>query len=112
MLSRSLGPLLVMIFGVSQAFRDVYFGNVFQRVDFLAVILLAFLISALVFGAIAIARAPDEFAIMAGELPSVIWMNVTTALAWTSYFYSLKHLQPSIVNTLHSGMGPLTVLAL
>ena len=110
--TRFLGPALVMIFGVSQAFRDVYFANVFQGIDFLAIILLAFLISALVFGMVAIIRAPGEFAVMASELPSVIWMNITTALAWTSYFYSLKHLQPSIVNTLHSGMGPLTVIAL
>ena len=39
-------------------------------------------------------------------------MNVTTALAWSCYFFGLSHLEPSIVNTLHSGMGPLTVVAL
>jgi hypothetical protein len=39
-------------------------------------------------------------------------MNVTTALAWISYFFALKHLEPSIVNTVHSGMAPLTVVAL
>ena len=39
-------------------------------------------------------------------------MNLTTALAWSCYFFGLSHLEPSIVNTLHSGMGPLTVVAL
>jgi drug/metabolite transporter (DMT)-like permease len=38
--------------------------------------------------------------------------NVTTALAWTCYFFGLKHLEPSIVNTVHSGMAPLTVIGL
>jgi drug/metabolite transporter (DMT)-like permease len=112
MLARFVGLGLVMVFGLSQAFRDVYFANVFQGIDFFAVILLAFLISALVFGTAAIIRAPGEFTIMAGDVSAVVWMNVTTALAWISYFYSLKHLQPSIVNTLHSGMGPLTLIAL
>jgi drug/metabolite transporter (DMT)-like permease len=39
-------------------------------------------------------------------------MNLTTALAWSCYFFGLSHLEPSIVNTMHSGMGPLTVVAL
>jgi hypothetical protein len=39
-------------------------------------------------------------------------MNVTTALAWSCYFFALTHLEPAIVNTVHSGMGPLTVVAL
>jgi len=39
-------------------------------------------------------------------------MNLTTALAWSCYFFALSHLEPSIVNTMHSGMGPLTVVAL
>jgi drug/metabolite transporter (DMT)-like permease len=39
-------------------------------------------------------------------------MNVTTAFAWTCYFFGLTHLEPSIVNTIHSGMAPLTVIGL
>ena len=46
-----LGPALVLLFCVSQAFRDVYFGHVFQGVDFFAVILLAFLASTILFTA-------------------------------------------------------------
>jgi drug/metabolite transporter (DMT)-like permease len=112
MLVRFLGPGLVLLFAVSQAFRDVYFAHVFQGVDVFAVVLLAFSISAVGFGVVALLRAPQELAIVRAEWQAMLWMNITTALAWTSYFYSLKHLQPSIVNTLHSGIGPLTVLAL
>ncbi|MPZ57938.1 MAG: hypothetical protein GEU91_15855 [Rhizobiales bacterium] len=112
MLVRYFGPGLVLLFAVSQAFRDVYFAHVFQGVDVFAVVLLAFSISAIVFGAVALLRAPAEFATMRTEWWAMLWMNATTALAWISYFYSLKHLQPSIVNTLHSGVGPLTVIVL
>lgn len=112
MLVRFLGPGLVLLFAVSQAFRDVYFAHVFQGVDVFVVVLLAFSISAILFGAIALVRAPAEFTTMRAQWRALLWMNATTALAWISYFYSLKHLQPSIVNTLHSGAGPLTVIAL
>ena len=53
-----LGPALVLVFCVSQAFRDVYFGHVFQGVDFFAVILLAFLASTILFTAIPLAARP------------------------------------------------------
>ena len=39
-------------------------------------------------------------------------MNATTALAWSCYFFGLTHLEPAVVNTIHTGMGPLTVLSL
>jgi hypothetical protein len=32
------GPLMVLTFCLSQAFRDVYFANIFQGLDFFAVI--------------------------------------------------------------------------
>jgi len=112
MLASLLGPGLVLVFAVSQAFRDIYFAHLFQGIDVFVVILLAFSISGVAFGLIAWRRTPDEFRIMCREWRVMLWMNVTTALAWTSYFYSLKHLQPSIVNALHSGAGPLTVIVL
>jgi hypothetical protein len=107
-----LGPLLVLAFCLSQALRDVYFGHVFQGVHFFAVILLAFTLSTLVFGSITALRTPAEFKTLRGLIATVLAMNLTTAIAWSCYFFALTHLQPSIVNTVHSGMGPLRVVAL
>src|SRR5882724_2533326 len=111
-LSPLLGPLLVVAFCLSQALRDVYFGHLFQGVDFFAVILVAFTLSTLVFGTVTAIRAPAQFKILRAHVPTVLAMNATTALAWSCYFFALTHLEPSIVNTVHSGMGPLTVIAL
>jgi drug/metabolite transporter (DMT)-like permease len=107
-----LGPALVLLFCISQAFRDVYFGHVFQGVDFFAVILLAFMASTVLFTAIPLIRHPQSFAKLRGQGGIVLAMNLATALAWSCYFFGLSHLEPSIVNTLHSGMGPLTVVTL
>jgi drug/metabolite transporter (DMT)-like permease len=112
MLKELLGPGLVLVFAVSQAFRDVYFANVFQGIDFFLVIALAFTISTVIFAGVMAFREPAALVRLRAELPALAWINVTTAIAWISYFYSLKHLQPSVVNTLHSGAGPLTVIAL
>ena len=107
-----IGPFLVLAFSLSQALRDVYFGRAFQQVDFFVVVLIAFSISTLGFGAVAALRSPAEFRKLRGQLSTVLAINVTTALAWSSYFFALSHLEPAIVNTVHSGMGPLTVVAL
>jgi hypothetical protein len=37
-------------------------------------------------------------------------LNVTTAAAWLSFFFALKHLEPAVVATLYNGAGPLAVL--
>ena len=106
------GPGLVLLFAISQALRDVYFSGVFQGVNLFAVILIAFSISIAVCGLRVGGRVPLLFHRIQAELPTFVWMNITTAIAWSCYFYGLKTLQPSIVNTLHSAIGPLTVVAL
>jgi hypothetical protein len=111
-MSALFGPAMLMVFCLSQALRDVYFASVFQGVDFFAVIVAAFGLSGLGLGAAAAIRAPGEFARLRGRGGTVLAMNLTTALAWTSYFYALKHLEPAVVNTVHSGMAPLTVVVL
>jgi drug/metabolite transporter (DMT)-like permease len=107
-----LGIGLVLVFCLSQAFRDVYFGHVFQDVDFVAVILLAFLCSTVLFTTIPLIRDPGSFGKLRGYGRTVLMMNLTTALAWSCYFFGLTQLEPSVVNTIHSGMAPLTVVVL
>jgi len=111
-MSTLLGPTYVLIFTLSQAFRDVYFGSVFQRFDFFAIIVLAFSLSTVLFGVVTLMRAPDDFGRLRGQSWPIIAANVTTAAAWTCFFFALTYLDPAIVNTIHSAMGPLTVVVL
>jgi len=100
-----LGPALVLVFCLSQAFRDVYFGHAFQGVDFFAIILLAFLASTILFTTVPLIRDRGAFKKLRGHGRTVLMMNLTTALAWSCYFFGLSHLEPSIVNTV-----PFTVI--
>lgn len=111
-MSHWIGPFLVMAFCLSQALRDVYFGNIFQGIDFFLVILLTFSFSSAVFCVITWLRTPDQFAKLAVEWRTLLATKITTTMAWSSYFFALTYLEPSVVNTLHSGMGPITVALL
>jgi len=111
-MTRLLGPIFVLIFALSQAVRDVYFARAFQGIDFFAVVLIAFAIATIVFGGITLLRTPEAFGKLRREFWTVAAMNLTTAIAWSCYFFALSHLEPAVVNTIHSGFAPLTVLAL
>jgi drug/metabolite transporter (DMT)-like permease len=111
-MSALFGPLFVLVFTLSQSFRDVYFGSVFQHYDFFVVMLIAFAWSTIIFAAVTLARAPSEFAALRRQFGTILAANVTTALAWIGFFFALTYVDPAICNTIHSAMGPLTVVML
>jgi hypothetical protein len=40
----------------------------------------------------------------------LVWVNVTSALAWLAFFAALRLIEPSLVQILYSGIGPLSVV--
>ncbi len=107
-----VGLVCLLFFAIAQAVRDAFFGSVFQSVSFLAVAILAFGASTLVFGAWAWWRRRGQVNSLLGFAWLFLALNATTAAAWLSYFFALKHAEPAIVNTLYTGIGPITVLVL
>lgn len=106
------GWMFLLAFAFSQGVRDALFGNVFQSVSFFFVAMLAFGTSTLCFSGLALLRQPKDFTKLAASSGMFAALNVTTAVAWLSFFFALKHLEPAVVATLYNGVGPLTVLAL
>jgi drug/metabolite transporter (DMT)-like permease len=76
------------------------------------VLLIAFGLSTVIFAIISALRTPEQWRMLKGHGGTIFAMNLTTAMAWSSYFFALTWLEPAAVNTLHSGMGPLTVLVM
>jgi drug/metabolite transporter (DMT)-like permease len=107
----ALGATCVAVFVVSTAFRDVYFGGVFQSVSVFVVLLIAFGIATATGLGLLWARGGSLTPLLHAPV-DVLLMNLTTAGAWTCYFFALKFLDPSIVNTLFSGIGPFVIIAL
>ncbi len=107
-----IGALCVFVFVLCSAVRDVYFGGAFQSVSVFLVLLFAFGSMTMAGLAVSVWKDRASLKIIAAAPMDTAMMNIATAGAWTSYFFALKFLDPSIVNTLFAGIGPFVVIAL
>lgn len=107
-----LGISLTSLFVLSVAFRDVYFSGVFQKLSFFELVILAFGICTLWFNAYVLLRQRKQYILLWKYWKKTVGVSVFTAMAWLSYFFALTHIEPSVVNTLFSGIAPFTVVIL
>ena len=89
--------------------RDVYLAGLFQRVSPLTVASVAFALCSLVFLPIALGRDPASLRRLLARPRELFWINATSALAWISFFYALRTIEPLLVQILFAGVGPLSV---
>src|SRR5262245_62592111 len=92
----ALGFLATLAFACLASVRDVYLGGLFQRLHPLDFTLVAFGLCTLLFLPAAIARTPDSLRVLVRHPAQVVWVNATSALAWISFFYALRAIEPSI----------------
>src|SRR5262245_59402645 len=92
------------------AVRDVYLGGVFQRVTPLLIAIVAFTLCTVVFLPAAIVSSSKSFAVLPHRLGDLLWVNITTAIAWITFLYGLKLIEPLVVQILYSGIGPLSAI--
>jgi drug/metabolite transporter (DMT)-like permease len=108
----NLGAILVLMFVVAGAARDVFFGEVFQRHRFFEVVLIGFGLATVLFLIVVTLKAPQQYAVLARNWRTALLANLGTACAWMSYFFALKMLEPAAVNTIHAGTGAVTLVGL
>ena len=104
------GFLAALAFTALASVRDVYFGGVFQSTSPLGVATVAFTLCSVLFLPIALARSPESFRVLRHRWRELLGINVTTGLAWISFFYALRMIEPLLVQILFAGVGPLTVM--
>src|SRR5215467_2049644 len=92
------------------AVRDVYLGGVFQRITPLLIAIVAFTLCTVVFLPTAIVSSRNSLAILRHRLGDLFWVNITSAIAWITFLYGLKLIEPLVVQILYSGIGPLSVI--
>lgn len=109
--SREAAGFLVSVgFVCLAAVRDVYLGGLFQRVSPLLVAMMAFGLCTVVFLPTALAGARESLAVLRRRPHDLFWVNVTSACAWLAFLYALRLLEPTLVQILYSGIGPLSVV--
>jgi drug/metabolite transporter (DMT)-like permease len=103
------GLFLTGGFVLCGSLRDVYFSRTFQTWSPLDVAALTFTISTLVFMTVALARDRGGLVALARWPREIAAINATSAIAWISFFYALQSLEPSLVQVIWAGSGPVAI---
>jgi drug/metabolite transporter (DMT)-like permease len=106
------GPICILAFVVLSAFRDVFFADALRAAPFFAVAFIAFATCTGAFLLAALVEKQRSLRVVFADLRTFGLMNLFTALAWLSYFQSLRTLEPAVANVLHAGLGPPTIMAM
>src|SRR5262245_55909943 len=98
------GFAVSLLFVCLASVRDVYLGGLFQRVSPPALALAAFSLCSAIFLPLALVRGPSGFRALRGRLGGLAWVNVTTGIAWISFFHALRSTEPMLVQILFAGV--------
>jgi drug/metabolite transporter (DMT)-like permease len=104
------GFLVSVVFVCLASVRDVYLGGLFQRVSPPLIAIVAFLLGSAVFLPIGAIAARRSFAVLWRQRRVLLWVNISTAGAWIAFLFALKLIEPTVVQILYSGIGPLSVI--
>ncbi len=103
------GFLVTGLFVALASLRDVYLSGLFQRVSPLHVAVIAFSLATASFLAVTLLRHPAHLGRALRAWRDLAGINATSAVAWIGYFYALGLLEPSLVQVLWAGIGPVAV---
>lgn len=92
------------------AVRDVYLGGLFQRINPLLIAFIAFTLCTVVFLPAALVAFRESLLLLWRRPLDLLWVNVASASAWLAFMFALKLIEPSVVQILYSGIGPLSVI--
>jgi drug/metabolite transporter (DMT)-like permease len=107
-----VGVALLLCFVATQAIRDVHLRYLFGNLRLFEVALIAFGTAAAVFGFGLLLLDRHQIKMLIAAWREVVAVNVTTVLAWVSYFGSLRLVEPAAVNLAFSGIAPVAVAVL
>ncbi len=107
-----VGVFLLIAFTITQGMRDVYLSSTLRAFGFFDTVFIAFAMATVFFMALLRLTRPDDFARIRAQWGLMLAVNLATAGAWLCYFGALKLVEPSVVNTVFSGVSPMAVLGL
>ncbi|WP_405059930.1 ATP-grasp domain-containing protein [Kribbella sp. NBC_01505] len=101
------GVYSVIGFAFMTAVVNVYAGNVFQDLNPGVVGAISFTLAGTAFAGLEVARRGTAVLDPIRRQPlDVAALNVTTAIAWLTVLFSLKYIEPAIVNVISLAIGP------
>jgi drug/metabolite transporter (DMT)-like permease len=104
------GIALIGLFVLLSSAREVYVGHLVQKLHPFLVVCFCFAVATIVFTALHLANGGGRVA--RAHLGDIVRLNIATAFAWIGSFYALRFVEPSIVNSIVTAVGPaITILA-
>lgn len=103
------GAVLLIAFILTQSVRDVYLGHLFGSLSLFETAFMAFGAAALLFGGGLAIGQPQQLRLLLAHWRLVAAVNLTTLIAWLSYFGALRLVTPAAANLAFSGVAPLAV---
>ena len=103
------GLALLLAFVAAQAVRDVYLRHLFGNLGLFDVAFVAFGTVAGVFGLGLALSGRHQIQLLRAAWREVIAVNLTTVVAWMSYFGALRLVEPAAVNLAFCGIAPAAV---
>lgn len=104
------GALLVLLYSVMSAAKEVVIGHVVQDTDPNLLVFLSFGIVILIFNADIIfnfSSFAKGWLIFSKSFRLITLLNLETALAWGCFFWAVRYLEPAVVSAVTVGISPL-----
>jgi drug/metabolite transporter (DMT)-like permease len=111
--AQGLGRLIVLIFAILTAAKEVVAGSLSRHLNIALVVVVAFTTTSLFFHLLRRARSETAGTTdLARQWPSVVWLNLSSVAAWGTIFYALQFIEPAIASALAVATLPLFTLGL
>ncbi|WLR51032.1 DMT family transporter [Bacillus tianshenii] len=104
--THKLGVLFLITSALLTGANQVYYAKKVQQVEPLHFTFFSFFLCMITFQAINL-RSKKRVSLLHKDL---VYLNLSTALAFMSFYTALKYIEPAIVSALEMGLGPLFTL--
>jgi len=104
----SLGGLLVFCYIFISSIREVFLAVYLREINIFVLLVCVFLFTAILFAILNLFRIKQIVKKSIAHLKDVIYLNSTTAIAWFSFLFSLKCIEPAFASTVVTAIGPIS----
>ncbi len=107
------GLFLILLFVILSAGKEVCIGNLVQKIDPFFLNSFCFILVTLAFYLKIFFKAKHRFSFSASlrkNASNFIFLNISTMLFWTSSFFGLQYLEPSIGHSISTAIGPIITM--
>ena len=105
-----VGILLVILYITMSAIREVFFALTLRQINIFVLIGLVFALATIIFTAFQARNLRGLLLRVRQNKLDIVYINITTALAWFSFIFSLQFIEPAVATSIVTALGPVSTL--